>query len=70
MAKAKGEFIATVPDIDIADSVAHFSAGEDFSLYMPLPIARRFAVRLSRVLAQYDAQKAQIVPLRKRRRPP
>lgn len=68
MSRRTGDFVAEVPSFEIADGVVHMEAGE-CSIFMPLPIFRRSTVRASRVLANHDAQKAQVVPIRKKRPP-
>lgn len=65
--KPVGAFIGEVPEFSVADEVLCIRAGE-LVAYMPLPVARRAVGRAQRVMAEYEAKRAEVVPIRKRRR--
>ena len=64
MAK-QGQFIADILDFAIEDGVVHIS-GPELELFIPLGKFRRSMARAAKALATYDAQRAEVVPIKRR----
>lgn len=65
--KPVGAFIGEAPDFSVADEVLCIRAG-DVVAYMPIPVARRAVSRAQRVMAEYEAKRAEVVQLKGKRR--
>lgn len=57
--------IGRVPDYTIKEGIMYISAGE-WSCCMPLRIFRMGCARADRVIAEYEAKSAEVIPMQKR----
>ena len=62
-----GPLIDSVPDYDIKEGVVKILVSGEVFCYFPLPTFRRTIARCNRVLAEYDARQAEVVPIRRER---
>ena len=59
-------FLDEVPHYSIVDGVMHITSG-DFQLAMPLRKFKQGMARAQRIIAEYEAKSAEVVPMRKRK---
>lgn len=67
MPRKTGEFIAEILEFSIEDGVVRIWTA-DLDLYTPLSKFRRSMARAAKALAEHDARKAEVVPIRRGKR--
>lgn len=60
------EFVDEAATVDIRDRIVYFSWPDGSRMGMPLRACRVGAARLQKALQDYDARKAEVIPMRKR----
>lgn len=58
-------FVDAVPEYRIKDSIMYIDFGEFGTFAMPLAAFRKGHARSARVMAEHDARRAEIVPIKR-----
>lgn len=59
-------FVDKVPDYEIRDGNMHITA-DDWHIAMPLRLFRMGMARATRIIAEHESRKAEVLPLKSRR---
>jgi hypothetical protein len=62
------EFVEDAPDVEIRDGNVYFAWPDGRKTGMPIRVCRLGLIRTCKAIGEHDARKAEVVPMRARRK--